>query len=101
MRSPGRPATWTMKSGKSPLGELVVQDAKPGKAPRISASGATIKVDDKGFTPNTAKIVAGDGVVFEIAAKDVGIEVALKDKAAAFTRGRRPLGLRIAGHRAN
>ena len=95
--TPVRPGTWTMRSGKSGKGQLVVMPAKPGKQPRASAMGMMIKADGESFRPANIKIPAGDGIAFEITGKDVAIRLELADKRGSFAKGRKKVGLRIPG----
>jgi len=95
--TPVRPGGWTMRSGKTAKGQLIVDPAKPGKQPRASAMGVMIKADGKSFTPANAKIPAGDGVAFAVEGRDVVISLELADGSGTFTKGRKKVGLRLAG----
>src|SRR4029453_3112515 len=50
--TPVRPGAWSMETGKSGRGQILVKDPKPSKKPRASAAGAMVKVGDKGFAPD-------------------------------------------------
>lgn len=95
--TPVRPGVWTLATNKKAAGELEVQPPTPAKAPRASAAGAMIKVDDKAFSPPRAQIVAGDGIAFEVGGKDLAIRLDLKQRAGAFAKGRRRVGIRYPG----
>ena len=92
-----RPGQWALSSGRSKgaQGKVTVTEARPDGKPRPSQCGATIKADGKSFNPNSASVVSGDGIVFEVGGPDVAIRLALGDRPAG--KRPRPVGVRYLG----
>ncbi|HEX2764243.1 MAG TPA: hypothetical protein VHM92_10450 [Allosphingosinicella sp.] len=96
--TPVRPGRWKMTYGDQDAGAgmLTVAQAVPAAKPRQSASGAMIRADGRSFAPSTAKIVSGDGVVFEVTGQDVAIRLSSADGRPVKKR-QRTVGIRYLG----
>lgn len=86
---PGKYAVALAGRSRGKSATLTVEQAKPDGKARTSERGAMIIVK-AGFEPAEAKIVSGDGVVFEIAGPDTAISLTpardASDKPEPFPR---------------
>lgn len=91
---PLQPGRWTLRTAQGAQGSLAVEPARPDEKPRPSQLGTMIRTDGTTFDPAEAKIMSGDGLVFEVTGANVAIEVAREAEKGKPT-GPRPAGVRF------